>query len=45
MNFRKLEGDVGAQLWTAPKDPINGPAAVKWDLAYGAHGPLALQEY
>ena len=45
MNFRKLEGDVGAQLWTAPKDPVNGPAAVKWDLAYGAHGPLALQEY
>ena len=45
MNFRKLEGDVGAQLWTAPKDSVNGPAAVKWDLAYGAHGPLALQEY
>ncbi len=45
MNFRKLEGDVGAQLWTAPKDPQNGPSAVKWDMAYGAHGPLALQEY
>ena len=45
MNFRKLEGDVGAQLWTTPKDPVNGPAAVKWDLGYGAHGPLALQEY
>ena len=45
MSFRKLEGDVGAQLWTAPKDGFNGPAEVKWDLAYGAHGPLALQEY
>ncbi|MGA1600286.1 MAG: ABC transporter substrate-binding protein, partial [bacterium] len=45
MNFRKLEGDVGAQLWTAPKDPQNGPSVVTWDLAYGAHGPLALQEY
>ena len=45
MSFRKLEGDVGAQLWTAPKDAVNGPAEVKWDLAYGAHGPLALQEY
>ncbi|MGA0361638.1 MAG: ABC transporter substrate-binding protein, partial [bacterium] len=45
MNFRKLEGDIGAQLWTAPKDPKNGPSVVKWDLAYGAHGPLALQEY
>jgi peptide/nickel transport system substrate-binding protein len=45
MNFRRLEGDVGAQLWTAPKDPKNGPSVVKWDLAYGAHGPLALQEY
>ena len=45
MNFRKLEGDVGAQLWTAPKDPDNGPSSVKWDLAYGAHGPLALQEF
>ena len=44
MNFRRLEGDVGAQLWTGASDP-SGPAVVKWDLAYGAHGPLALQEY
>jgi len=45
MSFRKLEGDTGAQLWTAPKDPINGPAAVKWDLGYGAIAALAFQEY
>ena len=32
MNFRRLEGDVGAQLWTGASDP-SGPAVVKWDLA------------
>jgi peptide/nickel transport system substrate-binding protein len=45
MTFRKLEGDVGAQLRTLPKDPVNGPSAVKWDLGYGAKAALALQEY
>ncbi len=25
MSFRKLEGDLATQLWTAPADPINGP--------------------
>ena len=45
MNFRQLQGDINAQLWTAPKDPRSGPSVVKWDMGYGAHGPLALQEY
>jgi peptide/nickel transport system substrate-binding protein len=45
MSFSKFEGDVGAQLRTAPADPDNGPSVVTWDLAYGANGPLALQDY
>ncbi|MCF1742213.1 ABC transporter substrate-binding protein [Paradevosia shaoguanensis] len=45
VNYRLLEGDVPAQLSTVPKDPVNGPSAVKWDLAYGALAALALQEY
>ena len=45
MTFRKLEGDVGAQLRTLPEDPVNGPAAITWDLGYGAKAALALQEY
>jgi len=45
MNFRKLEGDLGAQLWVKPNDPVNGPASVKWDLAYAANAALAVQEY
>ena len=34
--FRKLEGDLAAQLWVAPEYKENGPSAVKWDLAYEA---------
>lgn len=45
MNFRKLEGDLATQLWTAPADPINGPSAVDWDLCYGAVAAMAMQEY
>ncbi len=45
MSFRKLEGDVAAQLNSLPDDPVNGPSAVKYDLAYGARAALALQEY
>ena len=45
MTARKLEGDLAAQLWVAPQDPKNGPSAVKWDMAYGAVGALAPQEY
>lgn len=45
ITFRKLEGDLAAQLWTPPEDPINGPSAVEWDLCYGAVAAMALQEY
>lgn len=43
--FRKLEGDLAAQLWTAPEDHVNGPSAVKWDLAYGAVAALVENEF
>lgn len=45
MTFRKLEGDLGSQLWVPPADPVNGPSAVKWDMAYAAVAALALDEY
>lgn len=45
MNYRILEGDIGAQLNALPSDPVNGPSGVKWDVAYGALAALALQEY
>jgi len=45
MDFRKLEGDLGDQLWTNPSDPINGPSYVKWDLAYAGSAALAMHEY
>lgn len=41
--IRKLEGDVTAQLWTAPDDP-EGDSAVKWDLAVCAVSDL-MQQY
>ena len=41
--FRKLEGDVAAQLWTAPED-AEGDSAVEWDLAYVAAAPLTEPE-
>jgi len=44
-NFRRLEGDLAAQLWVKPDDPVNGPASVKWDLAYAANAALAVHEY
>lgn len=43
--FRKLEGDLAAQLWVAPEDRVNGPSAVKWDLAYGAIAALVENEF
>lgn len=43
--FRKLEGDLTAQLWVPPTDRINGPSAVKWDLAYAAVAALAEHEF
>ena len=45
MTFKKLEGDLSAQLWTPPEDPVNGPSAVKWDMCYGAVAAMALQEF
>ncbi|HEV2515206.1 MAG TPA: ABC transporter substrate-binding protein [Devosia sp.] len=45
MNYRILEGDVGAQISVPPADPVNGPSTFKWDILYGARAALALQEY
>lgn len=44
MNYRKLEGDVGSQLNTAPA-PGSDTSAINWDMAYGARAALAMQEY
>ncbi|MDY0287886.1 MAG: ABC transporter substrate-binding protein [Sphaerochaeta sp.] len=43
--FRKLEGDLAAQLWVPPADRVNGPSVVKWDLAYAAVAALAEHEF
>lgn len=43
--FRKLEGDLAAQLWVAPEDKVNGPSAIKWDLAYAAVAALTESEF
>lgn len=43
--IRKLEGDLASQLWVPPSDPVNGPAVVKWDLAYAAVAALSMHEY
>lgn len=43
--FRKLEGDLAAQLWVPPTDRENGPSAVKWDLAYAAIAALTESEF
>lgn len=43
--FRKLEGDLASQLWVPPADMVNGPAAVKWDLAYAAVAALSESEF
>lgn len=45
MSYRKLEGDVGAQISIPPADIDNGPSVVTWDILYGARAALALQEY
>ena len=42
--FRKLEGDLAAQLWTVPDDP-EGDSAVEWDLAFGAVAALTESEF
>lgn len=43
--FRKLEGDLNAQLWVPPEDKVNGPSAVKWDMAYAAVAALTEFEF
>ncbi len=43
--FRKLEGDLAAQLWVPPTDTVNGPSAIDWDLAYAGIAALSLNEY
>lgn len=43
--FRKLEGDLAAQLWVPPADMEKGPSAVEWDLAYAAVAALAESEF
>jgi peptide/nickel transport system substrate-binding protein len=45
MTYRKLEGDVGAQLTTRPTNPVDGTSNIAWDLGYGAAAATALQEY
>ncbi len=45
MSMRKLEGDLASQLWVAPEDPVNGPSAVAWDVAYAAVAALSMGDY
>lgn len=45
MNYRMLEGDIGAQIAIPPEDPVNGPSTFSWDVLYGARAALGLQEY
>ena len=43
--FRRISGDFNTLLWMPPKDPVNGPSAVDWDMLYGATAALVLHEY
>ncbi len=43
--FRKLEGDLAAQLWVPPADRVNGPSEIKWDLAYAAVAALVEHDF
>ena len=43
--MRRLEGDIGAQVNTPPKDRVTGPSGVKWDLMYGAISALSNNEF
>lgn len=45
IEYRLIEGDVGAQLTVMPDDPDVGPSGLSWDMAYGARAALAPQEY
>ena len=44
-NFRRASGDLNTMLWSQPKDPVNGPSAVEWDILYGACAATTVQEY
>ena len=44
-SFRKLEGDLTAQLWAVPEKPAEDDSAVDWDLAYGAVAALSESEF
>jgi peptide/nickel transport system substrate-binding protein len=43
--FRRISGDLNALLWTIPRDPINGPSEVTWDILYAAKAATTVQEY
>lgn len=45
MDFRLLEGDLSTLLWKTPADPIKGPSAINWDMAYAAIAAQTLNEY
>jgi peptide/nickel transport system substrate-binding protein len=44
-NFRRISGDLNTLLWSVPKDPINGPSTVDWDILYAAKAATTVQEY
>jgi peptide/nickel transport system substrate-binding protein len=44
-SFRKLEGDLGSQLWSTPEDRANGPSEVVWDMAYVGISALTNNEF
>lgn len=45
MEFKLVEGDLATLLWSLPKDPVNGPSAIDFDLIYGATAALSMHEY
>ena len=45
VNPRKLEGDLGTQLWTPPEDAVAGPSAVEWNLCFAAIAAVSEYEY
>lgn len=45
MEASLVTGDTDAILWAKPEDPVNGPAAVDWDMAYAAVSAMSLSEY
>jgi peptide/nickel transport system substrate-binding protein len=44
-NFRRISGDLNTLLWSLPRDPVNGPSAVDWDILYAAKAATTVQEY